>query len=550
MTPEAVDALFNMVNASKLTPFEKISASTGLQKLLGIKGGVVPQSNELALMHDVFGPDLVKAIQEFRTPIQKAMGTLLELGNVPRSLMASFDLSAPFRQGGTMVARKQWWTSWDDMFKSFGSENAYQAMRQEIQSRPTYTAMRQAELALTDVAALAGGREERFMSTMAERIPVVGKVVRASDRAYTGFLNRVRADVFDDVLKQSQAAGVDVADAAYLKGLGSWINTATGRGPLYGLERAAPVLNTVLFSPRLFASRIANLNPAFYVGLPEPVRREAVKNILATGAIWTTLIGLAAAGGAKVVSDPRNADFGKIRVGNTRYDLMAGHQQLIRVVAQLISGQVVSSSTGKVMQLSDVKAFRPLTRKDIALRFIEAKEAPIASFVTDWMEGRNFIGEPFDVGKEVAARFIPMAAGDIKETMDEMGIGKGLAMAVPGMVGLGVQTYGPSVKVGDKRVQLRQEDAATFERQMREAIGQAAAETAELKGPDKRMRFSRLVDKYQGRIRAEWKKRLAEPPKFAPSGGGKIEDQIISRYATRDTGSAASRWLQAQAGSQ
>jgi hypothetical protein len=512
VTPEQIDVLFSHVQDSRLTPFEKITAQSGLQKLLGVQGGVVPQEGELALLHEVFGPELVSTVKDLRPAIQKHMDTLLELGNVPRSLMASFDFSAPFRQGGTMVTRPEWYKAWGPMFKSFASEPGYQALRAEIQSRPTYALMREGNLALTDNALQMGSREERFASNMAERIPFVGRLVRASDRAYTGFLNRLRADSFDSVLKNAKAAGVDVTDPTFLQGLGNWVNTATGRGPLGGLQSAAPVLNATFFSPRLFASRVANLNPAFYVNLPPAVRKEAVRNILATGAAWTTLLGVAAAGGAKVVSDPRNADFGKIRVGNTRYDLMAGHQQLIRLAAQLASGQVVSSTTGKVMTLSDQKAFRPMTRKDVALRFVEAKEAPIASFVTDWLEGRNFEGQPFNAGKEVAARFIPMAAGDVKDAMDELGIGPGIAAAAPGMVGLGVQTYGPSVKVGDKKVQLRQEDAARFEQQMREALAQAASETAEIKGPEKRQKFNRLVDRYQGRVRREWQNRMALRP--------------------------------------
>ena len=438
-----IDNFFNKINTSSLSEWEKLPAGKGLAKIFGEYGGQVPTEGELKLLNKVFGPEFAKTVLEKRSIFKKISDAGYQLFNIPRSLMTSLDMSAPFRQGAFLIGRpKQFFSSFAEMFRVFPSEKAFQELQSEIASRPTYKLMRENKLFLADIDSLLTGREERFMSSWAEKIPLgVGKIVRASGRAYTGFLNKLRADVFDDMLSKAKNVGVDAYnDTGFMSSVADFVNTATGRGSLGSLEMAAKPLNTFLFSPRLLASRLQLLNPQFYAKQDPFVRKEALKSLFSFASLGLTALGLAKMGGAKVEADPRNADFGKIKIGNTRVDIWGGFQQPIRLAAQLISGKIVSSTTGQIMTLGE--GYKPLTRLDILTRFVEYKESPLISFISDLMRGKTVMGEDIELPKEVLRRLVPMVAQDIKDLYDEWGP-KALPAAILPWFGVGLQTYGP-----------------------------------------------------------------------------------------------------------
>jgi hypothetical protein len=436
-----IDALFEK-GKGLATVGDQATYINGLRNLLGAEGGRVPTRSEIEVMSQVLEPATIQAILDKRPALQKILSMAESALNVPRAVMATADLSAPLRQGIFFVSRpKQWLPAFRDMFKYAFSEKAYTGLMDDIKTRPNYKLMRESRLALTDMGPNLMAREEQFMSNLVEKIPVFGKIARGSNRAYSGFLNKLRADVFDDLVESAGRQGIKI-EGKRLADLASFINAATGRGNLNKtLEKVAPVLNGVFFSPRLMASRINLLNPAYYVRLDPFVRKEAIKSLLGTSAILGTILGLAKLGGAEVGGDSRSADFGKIKSGNTRYDILGGFQQYIRLASQLISGQIVSSTTGKTLTLGE--GYKPLTRKDILMRFFENKTSPVASFVIGALNGKNSIGQDFNIPTEVINRFIPMMAQDIYDIAREKGsLLAGLAMGLPGVFGAGSQTYG------------------------------------------------------------------------------------------------------------
>lgn len=440
--------------------YGSIRARVGLSKLLS---GQLPNASELSLLNRAFGAKFVKAAATNRTALQKMMQMTGNALNVPRSLMSSVDLSAPFRQGLFLVNRKEFWKAFPDMFKAFGSENGYNGIMDSIRNRNSYPMMEEYGLALSDAGHSLTQREEAFMSPWAEKIPVVGGLVRRSDRAYTGFLNKVRADTFDSLvnLMDRQSNGIGVSDKQ-LKDAAWFVNAATGRGSLGKFASAGPALNTMFFSPRLIASRVQLLNPLVYAlpekmgGLSPAIRKEATKSLLSLGALALTVTGLAKAGGLDVEADPRSSNFGKIVDGNTHYDILGGFGQYITLAARLASNQTKVS--GDVKNLGE--GYKADTRLDVLSKFGQSKLAPVPGFLADYLRGKDFTGEPFDLKSEAYKNMTPLFVQDVADAYKDGGWQGAAKMAVPGVFGIGTNTYSPtgpapsSIKVDGTDVEL------------------------------------------------------------------------------------------------
>lgn len=443
----SVDRLFDIVRQHKgLDDWEKLTAEGGLAKILGQEGGSVPTKGEIEKLYAAFGKDFTEALLSKRSTFEKLGEAGLNLYNLPRSLMAGVgDLSGTLMQNLLFAYRHPILTSKNFVkeVKMFASNEFFKASQEEITSRPTYNLMKKAKLHLTDVGPLIQMREEAFMSNLAEKIPGVGKVIKASGRAYTGFLNRMRADVFDQMITSFKNSGGDIEDPAFLKSLGEFVNAGTGRGDLGVLEKSAPVLSQTLFSARKLAATAQMINPAFYIKAHPAVRKEALltmMSFLGGGMAITSLADLIP--GVEVGKDPTNADYGKIKIGNTRFNVWGSYQQIAVLMARLWKGYGTSSVTGKKFTLNE--GYKPVTRLDLISRFFENKEHPTLSLILSALRGQNQVGEAFDATKEVLGRFIPMVLADGYDLYQEHGP-VGMLGLIPSILGIPSQTYGRQI---------------------------------------------------------------------------------------------------------
>lgn len=432
---EEVDGLFDAVKKNPTLSWgESIRARVGLYKLLD---GHPISSNEISLLGRVFPKDFVKAAMKHRSVKGKIGDVIGNTLNLPRSLMSSFDLSAPFRQAWFFSTKKEFWKALPGMFRQAFSEKTFEDVMKEIRLRPNYERMESSGLSFSDLSSDIHAREEAFISNYAEKIPGVGKIVRGSERGFTGFLNKVRADVFDDLAAKAKAAGHDIDDPQFLKDLSGFINNATGRGSLGKFSQAGPFLNGLFFSPRLISSRLSLLNPVYYATLDPFVRKEAIKQLMATSALSVSVLTLAAAGGLNVEADPRSTDFGKIRDGDTRYDVLGGFGQYITLFARLATNQQ-KNSKGEVDELG--KGFGAPTRLDILGRFATGKASPIAGYTASYLRGKDPTGKEFEAGPQAMDLFIPLFLQDVRDVMADEGP-EGLKKAIPSFFGVGVSAY-------------------------------------------------------------------------------------------------------------
>lgn len=441
-----IDELFNQVNINKLLlPLEKVSAGTGLADVLA---GKLPQKSQIALMEEVFGTDLIRELVKKRPLGQKLRDIVTEINNIPRILMTIVDMSAVLRQGVLLTTTKPGPTvrALGESFRQVFSQKNFVQWFSDLTFNPRYAQMRGSGLFISDPTKIGqglSGKEEAFMTNFMQKIPVIGPVIQASERAFVSFLNKLRVDTFTQLANKFEKEGV--ASARELRALADFINVATGRGKLGKLEVVAQELNTLFFSARLQSARFTMFNPMWYVNQPPAVRRESIKTFaefVAVGTTVLTLINFAGGKDVKVGVNPISTDFGKVRVGNTTWDIWGGFQQWVRVFSQFVSGYRITQK-GDLKKL-DKNTFPFAGRFDVVGQFVIGKIAPGPSLIKELIDGQDLFGQKLTLSNEIAENTTPLYFQDLMEAIHEFGPSGIFSVGLPAFFGVGVQSFDPN----------------------------------------------------------------------------------------------------------
>lgn len=429
-----------------LDNWEKIRAAEGLTRLLG---GEIPQAKQLVLLEEVYGSELIRNILRKRGLGMKAKDFLVELANLPRALLATADMSAFLRQGIIEVVAhpKISAKAIGKTFKFAFSPKAFNQWFKDVKSDPLYSLMRKSGLAITDPSK-AGmvEREEAFISRFLQKTPIVRVPIEFAERAYVGFLNKLRVDIFkvwsDELLSKGFSP---VKDSQLFKSVANVVNTFTGRGSIGKLNKITPELNIAFFSPRLISARFNAMNPWWYYKMPKEIRMKAISDFAKFVGVGLTTLALIKLWDKDdeidVETNPRSSDFGKIRIGDTRWDIWGGFQQWARVFAQLITGERKVTTTGEIVSLNkDEYPFT--TREDVLSNFIKGKLAPVPALLNELISGgKTFEGEDLTLQSVAKEKFIPMYIQDITDAYESGGIMRAVGAGIPAFFGIGVQTW-------------------------------------------------------------------------------------------------------------
>lgn len=398
---------------------------------------------ELEKVHRVWMEMRAQDMLEKQTKLQKAIRHTIDTSNSVRALMTSFDLSAVLRQGKFIVAGHpiRGAKSFIPMLKAMWSPEAQYRINAEIRRRPNAPLYDRAGLYLAEHGGRLVQAEEAFMAKGIEKVPIVGRGVLASGRAYTTFLNKLRADSFDIMAKTLSKSGDVTLDQA--KAIANYINVATGRGA--GFQQGAAGLNAVFFAPRFVASRFQALALQPLWKGDWRTRKLIVKEYarFATGIAVVYALGLAA--GATVETDRRSSDFGKLKFGNTRVDPLAGLGQVAVLTKRLLGGET-KTLKGKVQPIRGPNVpYGGTTTMDVAGRFVRSKLNPTAGIAANLITQSDIIGRPLTVGGMVGGVF-PIGWQDTLSAIKENGIPAGTALGVLSLLGEGVQVYNEEPK--------------------------------------------------------------------------------------------------------
>lgn len=352
------------------------------------------------------------------------------------AMVATLDNSFLGRQGlkTLMTHPSAWWPgavrSFTDFGKTLKGKNAHDLLMIDIYSRPEYLNGEYQR------AKILPKSEEQYPQNLPERIPGLGRVFKASEYAFTGSGIRMRTDLYDLLSKRAKENGVDMASKQNVEGLGKLINSLTARGQ-WG-ERGEPaIIRIIMWAPKMLKANIDVLTMHnFGSGLPNPyLRKQAAMNLFKIVAETATVMTIANAlvpGSAEY--DPRSADFGKIKVNNTRYDITGGAASIVTLAAR-IATQSTKNARGEVKDYGI--GYGKSNSFDALINFLVGKTSPPTRFVVDWMKGKNWKGEKYTMGGAAYQAVTPIAVQNVIDLKDDAS-----AEVVAGVIldGLGISS--------------------------------------------------------------------------------------------------------------
>lgn len=362
------------------------------------------------------------------------------------ALVASVDNSFMGRQGLKILFTHPtvWWqgakNSFIDMAKTMGGKEMMDALMADIYSNPNFLNGKYQK------ASILPKSEEQFPTSIPERIPGIGRVFKASEVAFKGSAMRMRTGLFDLLTDLAEKNGVDTTEESYLISMGKMINSLTARGQ-WGKTGEPAIVRLVLWAPKMIKANLDVYTAhGFGAGLDNDfVRKQATNNLIKI--IASTAIILFIAKSIKrdsVELDPRSSDFGKIKVGNRRFDITGGASSLITLASRIVpvlwgAAATKSTITGEITPLNTGE-FASRTTLDVFIDFLTNKTTPFAGAVVDLLEGQMFSGEKPTIEKELYARAVPISIQNIINLKDNAAAEDVLGVLLD-FVGIGSSSY-------------------------------------------------------------------------------------------------------------
>lgn len=450
---------------------------------------------------------------------KKAVQVVGNVMNAPRSMMTPLDIPV-MRQGGIMSISHPVMAVKNirETLKAMRDEEVAQAIDASIRADPNFDLLQEHDMYHSPLErnARPESKEEAYSNTLAEKIPWYGqKVIRMSERGYSTYLNLMRRDVANRRIARFVEDHGRMPNGAELDVLSKYVNVISGRGSLGALEKVAPELNQLFFSPRWVASRLqfltsrladtipgaaralldnqkktvggsmqtatgtvsAKIQPRIQVKMQEgdamrlQIAREYARYVIGVSTILGSLkAAKEMAPGTKEEKDKqmeifgggdmKSTNWGKVRIGNTHFDLMSGLAQQMVLADRLLTQSTYQG--GKLVKLGQRAPGSPTkapTSLDLIGTFGRSKLAPFPSVIAsmganedvpayrkapDWegpQLGVDVTGNPVTLFSAVEGLTTPMIVRDVREAARLDGVPMAFATAIASALSTSVSSY-------------------------------------------------------------------------------------------------------------
>lgn len=393
------------------------------------------------------------------TPVEDHWNILTELGGLvglTRTIPTSMDAGGIFRNTAVLGASepKAWARAAQAQVEALVSAGKADALQQAVKASPFYQMATErwgwrvndwGPNATARVPERSGIVRNAKIAGRVMNAPGIKDVLEGSERSLAIGKNVMGMDVIDKYAQEAMARlpsnqlgpggeldKIMTPVVRVINHANGWSELARGKDP-FG----------VFFSLPYTLSR-------FQV-LTDPLVETLKGNPAAAGLAWknfrnflganAAMAGLLAYTGEKtgawsVSLDPTSSDFGQLKVGNTRFDTMAGLGPIFKTVARLGA----DASQGDV-----IKGIQDLTR------FFENKETPLFKMFTD-----AWVHERLPDASAAKNALLPMLVSGMWDTLKE-GENPLVAAAsgAAGEVGIGTNTYKTATDVANQTAQQK-----------------------------------------------------------------------------------------------
>jgi len=370
-----------------------------------------------------------------------------DIAGTLKSAKASLDNSFHFRQGlptflkgitGDAASMKAWWNtftkSWKIMWDTLKKRKALQALFAEMVSDPDYDLLKRSKVAIFAI-------EEEIPVDIPSKIPLIGMLFKMGENAFVGASHYARYQIAKQYIKVWRKSGIELTKKE-LEAIGRLTNSQTGRGEIASNAKHPGLLNNLFWSPRNLRAYVDILT-AHVVdrNMTSKARRVAAMNLLRYISGAAMILALANwIDDDSVTDDPTNADFGKIRIGNTRFAVGGGMAPLVVLAFRLARRQFTSSTTGETKSI-DTGKFGSLTGRDLVFSFFENKLSPASQLVLSLINQSTRDGEKLTVPQLTSDALTPLILQNILESGDVEDSANIIAVLMAEALGVNVQSY-------------------------------------------------------------------------------------------------------------
>lgn len=378
-----------------------------------------------------------------------------------KAAKASLDNSFHLRQGlptflkaitGHIPSAKIWWKtfikSWKMMWSTLRKRKVMRGLFAEMISDPDYELLKKSKVALNVI-------EEEIPVDISSRIPLLGILFRMGENAFVGSSRYMRYQLAKQYLNVWRKSGVEL-NKRELESIGRLANSQTGRGEVAGQGKKPGLLNNLFWSPRNLRAYVDILTVhSFDRNISAFARKQAAVNLLRYVSGAAMILALAKwIDDDSVTWDTKSSDFGKIRVGGTRFSVGGGMAILVILASRLVNREFTSSTTGETKSL-DTGKFGALGGKDLVWNFVENKLSPAAGLALAVIDQKTWKGDTLTIPQMVNDALTPLIVQNVFETGSAEDSANVLAALMAEALGVNVQTYsGKKTQKSNRRTKL------------------------------------------------------------------------------------------------